>query len=61
MDYTMNYQFGLNTAEIVDAVVVGNETRFLNHSKDANCEARSRLLHILICQYSLPIFHSCPS
>jgi SET domain-containing protein len=57
----MNYQFGLNTAEIVDAVVVGNETRFLNHSKDANCEARSRLFHILICQYSLPIFHSCPS
>lgn len=42
----LNYLFDLNKSLSLDALTVGNETRYLNHNRDSNVTAfgRSRLL-----------------
>jgi len=35
----LNYLFDLNKSLALDALTVGNETRYLNHSKDSNVTA----------------------
>lgn len=36
----LNYLFDLNKSLALDALTVGNETRYLNHHKDPNVMAR---------------------
>jgi len=33
----LNYIFDLDMAYVLDSAIFGNETRYLNHSEDANC------------------------
>jgi len=33
----LNYIFDLDTTYVLDSAIFGNETRYLNHSEDANC------------------------
>ncbi|KAG7451987.1 SET domain-containing protein [Guyanagaster necrorhizus] len=48
-DYTgLNYAFDANTSDnvrTIDAGRIGNETRYLNHSKKPNCSTRLALVH----------------
>ena len=39
----LNYLFDLNKSLALDALTVGNETRYLNHSKDFNVMAVGEL------------------
>lgn len=38
-----NYSFGLTGNIILDSHSIGNETRYLNHSDDPNCIAKSNI------------------
>ncbi|KAF9527650.1 hypothetical protein CPB83DRAFT_907467 [Crepidotus variabilis] len=40
-----NYAFGLSKDSSLDSSTIGNETRYLNHSNEANCEARVLLVN----------------
>lgn len=35
----LNYIFDLDKTYVLDSAIFGNETRYLNHSEDANCSA----------------------
>ncbi|KAF9008270.1 hypothetical protein BDQ17DRAFT_1407044 [Cyathus striatus] len=39
------YLFELNKTYTIDSAVAGNETRYINHSKDPNCEARVMMVN----------------
>ncbi|KAI0069748.1 SET domain-containing protein [Panus rudis PR-1116 ss-1] len=44
----LNYSFTLSSCEILDAIAVGNETRYMNHSNEIgemNVDARTRLVN----------------
>ena len=58
----LNYCFELNSTIVLDAARIGNETRYLNHSKDGNCESRGSLQTSLIDSYwQSVITHPCIS
>jgi len=40
-----NYAFGLTQMFSLDSYLLGNETRYLNHSKNANCTAKVRVVN----------------
>lgn len=44
----LNYLFDLNKSLALDALTVGNETRYLNHNKDPNVMARGGSLHCFL-------------
>jgi len=51
----INYSFSLTKRLTLDSLTVGNETRYLNHDKLANCRALcKRLLISPIKQYRIP-------
>jgi SET domain-containing protein len=44
----LNYLFDLNKSLALDALTVGNETRYLNHHKDPNVMARGGSLRCFV-------------
>ena len=49
------YFFRLDNARVIDATIKGNESRFINHSCDPNCEVRQ----IRINNENKLIFFAC--
>ena len=48
----LNYEFGLNDDQLLDAAWSGNDTRYINHAQDnMNIDAASKYINLLLSYF----------